>query len=299
MSKDAFVAMNREQNLPRDLLEALYENVTSCDLQIEERSQVDVVKEGWLLKQNRRKVGWKWRYCLLSSRALYVYKQQDDLEPAFFCPLEYSAISQVQPNGALSKKLEIRSLAEMAGSVTPRLSRARSQGGSAHGPEAGRTMIFEARDEREAKEWLRSVQQFTLQEGILVVPLDELEAWEQINARAGGAPIVASRSAPLTAGASLSPRPQLPMLRASVSLSRAGSAHAGLDELGALDAVLATNAGSSLRERRALAKAQQLAQRERRPMTGAPAAPGAGDETKALIERYYGCLLYTSPSPRD
>ncbi|KAG8465547.1 hypothetical protein KFE25_002854 [Diacronema lutheri] len=299
MSKDAFVAMNREQNLPRDLLEALYENVTSCDLQIEERSQVDVVKEGWLLKQNRRKVGWKWRYCLLSSRALYVYKQQDDLEPAFFCPLEYSAISQVQPNGALSKKLEIRSLAEMAGSVTPRLSRARSQGGSAHGPEAGRTMIFEARDEREAKEWLRSVQQFTLQEGILVVPLDELEAWEQINARAGGAPIVASRSAPLTAGASLSPRPQLPMLRASVSLSRAGSAHAGLDELGALDAVLATNAGSSLRERRALAKAQQLAQRERRPMTGAPAAPGAGDETKALIERYYGAMEQTGARGAD
>lgn len=149
MSVEGFVAMNRtaagEAELPRELLEALYENVTGCDLQVraryafgallihlpffgglqmrsvanrgalppaltipspplalspppsqvEERSQAEVVKEGWLLKQNRR-VGWKWRYCLLSSRALYIFKQKEDATPAFFYPLEYSAISQVR-----------------------------------------------------------------------------------------------------------------------------------------------------------------------------------------------------------
>lgn len=180
-----------------------------------------------------------------------MYKHIDDIEPAFFCPLEYSAIAQVQPNGALSKKLEVRSVVETAGSATPRLSRARSANGGSghHGPEAGRTMVFEATDERSAKEWLRAVQQFTLNEGILVVPQDELEAWERSNGAANGAGaangsgsgnsnpngVCGSLSAPAVAGglgatpaAPLSPRGQAPPpLRTGATLGAGGGAGAG------------------------------------------------------------------------
>ncbi|KAJ1639272.1 hypothetical protein T492DRAFT_127601 [Pavlovales sp. CCMP2436] len=205
-------------------------------------------------------------------RCFYVYKHQEDLEPAFFCPLDYHAVSQYAATGPLSKKLEIR-VADSA-TATPRISRARS-GGNGSGPEAGRTMVFEASDEQSAKDWLRAIQQFTLQEGMLVVPQDEFEAWEAQQ-------LPDSNDPP-----SLPPSPRHPPAPPPRNRTPQPSVvPAGPADAAEQDADGAAS-GSSLRERRALAKAQQLSQRQQGL---APVQPAAGGETKARIEKYYEAL---------
>eukprot|EP00303_Exanthemachrysis_gayraliae_P009630 CAMPEP_0206021132 /NCGR_PEP_ID=MMETSP1464-20131121/32325_1 /ASSEMBLY_ACC=CAM_ASM_001124 /TAXON_ID=119497 /ORGANISM="Exanthemachrysis gayraliae, Strain RCC1523" /LENGTH=381 /DNA_ID=CAMNT_0053395077 /DNA_START=1 /DNA_END=1142 /DNA_ORIENTATION=- len=173
MSKESFLSINREQKLPRAVLEDVYDAIVNCDLQIEERAQIDVVKEGWLLKQNRRRVGWRRRYVVVSTRAIYVYKSEADALPSQFCPLEFSVIAQQTSVGPMARKFEVRCVPD--GATPGSTPRARSKSGPSGGPETSlRPLVFEAKDEKTAKDWIKAIQQFTLQEGVLVVPEEEL-----------------------------------------------------------------------------------------------------------------------------
>lgn len=103
---DKFISMNRSINngkdLPRDLLESLYESIKQEPFKMPEEDGNDLMltffnpdREGWLWKQGNRYRGWKRRWFILNDKCLYYFEYTTDKEPRGIIPLENVLVRDV------------------------------------------------------------------------------------------------------------------------------------------------------------------------------------------------------------
>lgn len=96
---EQFISMNRGINnggdLPRELLESLYESIRTEPFKIPQDDGNDLMhtffnpdKEGWLWKQGGRYKSWKRRWFILNDNCLYYFEYTTDKEPRGIIPLE-------------------------------------------------------------------------------------------------------------------------------------------------------------------------------------------------------------------
>ncbi|XP_055591951.1 cytohesin-1 isoform X2 [Uranotaenia lowii] len=104
---EQFISMNRGINnggdLPRELLESLYESIRTEPFKIPQDDGNDLMhtffnpdKEGWLWKQGGRYKSWKRRWFILNDNCLYYFEYTTDKEPRGIIPLENIAVREVQ-----------------------------------------------------------------------------------------------------------------------------------------------------------------------------------------------------------
>jgi len=102
---EQFVSMNRGINdggdLPRDLLESIYDSIKKEPFKIPEDDGNDLNntffnpdKEGWLWKQGGRYRSWKRRWFILSGKCLYYFEYTTDKEPRGIIPLESLSVRE-------------------------------------------------------------------------------------------------------------------------------------------------------------------------------------------------------------
>ncbi|CAG2103312.1 unnamed protein product [Medioppia subpectinata] len=96
---DKFITMNRGINnggdLPKELLQSLYESIKQEPFKIPEDDGNDLMhtffnpdREGWLWKQGGRYKSWKRRWFILNDKCLYYFEYTTDKEPRGIIPLE-------------------------------------------------------------------------------------------------------------------------------------------------------------------------------------------------------------------
>lgn len=104
---EQFIAMNRGidngDDLPRELLESLYESIKTEPFKIPEDDGNDLMhtffnpdREGWLMKQGGRYKSWKRRWFILNDNCLYYFEYTTDKEPRGIIPLENIEVREVQ-----------------------------------------------------------------------------------------------------------------------------------------------------------------------------------------------------------
>lgn len=110
---EKFIAQNRSINngkdLPRELLESLYESIKQEPFKIPDDAGDDLMltffnpdREGWLWKQGSRYKGWKRRWFILNDKCLYYFEYTTDKEPRGIIPLENVLVRDV-PDSKSSK----------------------------------------------------------------------------------------------------------------------------------------------------------------------------------------------------
>ena len=90
---------------PRSLLAGFYERVTRYEWQVEERLHMQHVHKGWLTKPSAkmgRADGSRRKFCILSSRAIYLYRDEPDMSPTAYIPLEGMAAFPSRRDAKLS-----------------------------------------------------------------------------------------------------------------------------------------------------------------------------------------------------
>jgi len=103
---EQFISMNRGINdggdLPRELLESLYESIKTEPFKIPEDDGNDLMhtffnpdREGWLWKQGGRYKSWKRRWFILNDNCLYYFEFTTDKEPRGIIPLENIRVREV------------------------------------------------------------------------------------------------------------------------------------------------------------------------------------------------------------
>ncbi|XP_055382063.1 cytohesin-1 isoform X2 [Condylostylus longicornis] len=106
-SVEQFITMNRGINnggdLPRSLLESLYESIRTEPFKIPQDDGNDLMhtffnpdKEGWLWKQGGRYKSWKRRWFILNDNCLYYFEYTTDKEPRGIIPLENISVREIQ-----------------------------------------------------------------------------------------------------------------------------------------------------------------------------------------------------------
>ncbi|GBN11849.1 Cytohesin-1 [Araneus ventricosus] len=104
---ETFITMNRGINnggdLPRELLEGLYDSIKQEPFKIPEDDGNDLMhtffnpdREGWLWKQGGRYKSWKRRWFILNDKCLYYFEYTTDKEPRGIIPLENVQVRDVQ-----------------------------------------------------------------------------------------------------------------------------------------------------------------------------------------------------------
>jgi cytohesin len=110
---EKFISLNRSINngkdLPRELLESLYESIKQEPFKIPEEDGDDLMltffnpdQEGWLWKQGSRYKGWKRRWFILNDKCLYYFEFTTDKEPRGIIPLENVLVRDI-PDSKSSK----------------------------------------------------------------------------------------------------------------------------------------------------------------------------------------------------
>ncbi|XP_017472302.1 PREDICTED: cytohesin-1 isoform X1 [Rhagoletis zephyria] len=103
---EQFISMNRGINnggdLPRGLLESLYESIRTEPFKIPQDDGNDLMhtffnpdKEGWLWKQGGRYKSWKRRWFILNDNCLYYFEYTTDKEPRGIIPLENICVREI------------------------------------------------------------------------------------------------------------------------------------------------------------------------------------------------------------
>ncbi|XP_073824246.1 cytohesin steppke isoform X2 [Musca autumnalis] len=103
---EQFISMNRGINnggdLPRTLLESLYESIRTEPFKIPQDDGNDLMhtffnpdKEGWLWKQGGRYKSWKRRWFILNDNCLYYFEYTTDKEPRGIIPLENICVREI------------------------------------------------------------------------------------------------------------------------------------------------------------------------------------------------------------
>ncbi|XP_018014318.2 cytohesin-1 isoform X2 [Hyalella azteca] len=103
---EQFINMNRGidngDDLPRELLESLYESIKTEPFKIPEDDGNDLMhtffnpdREGWLWKQGGRYKSWKRRWFILNDNCLYYFEFTTDKEPRGIIPLENIEVREV------------------------------------------------------------------------------------------------------------------------------------------------------------------------------------------------------------
>lgn len=104
---ERFISMNKGINeggdLPRELLESLYDSIKKEPFKIPEDDGNDLThtffnpdKEGWLWKQGGRIKSWKRRWFILTDNCLYYFEFTQDREPRGIIPLENLQLRNVE-----------------------------------------------------------------------------------------------------------------------------------------------------------------------------------------------------------
>lgn len=108
---EKFISLNRSINngkdLPRELLESLYESIKQEPFKIPEEDGNELMltffnpdREGWLWKQGSRYKGWKRRWFILNDKCLYYFEYTTDKEPRGIIPLENVLVRELPDNKA-------------------------------------------------------------------------------------------------------------------------------------------------------------------------------------------------------
>jgi len=172
MPKDSFADATVQNGLPRALMETLFDAVTQLDLRVEERPSMQVVREGWVRKRGRAGADWTPRFAVLSTRALYLYDTAWTAEPSQILPLEHTLVAR-----AGATRLVVSLLPHNTSGAG---------GGGAQGREvlasAEQVLLIDAASHADADDWARDMRHFTLQEGALFVPDEDIPAWEVLAA---------------------------------------------------------------------------------------------------------------------
>lgn len=106
---EKFISLNRSINngkdLPRELLESLYESIKQEPFKIPEEDGNELMltffnpdREGWLWKQGSRYKGWKRRWFILNDKCLYYFEYTTDKEPRGIIPLENVLVRELPDN---------------------------------------------------------------------------------------------------------------------------------------------------------------------------------------------------------
>lgn len=100
INKKKCVGINNGGDLPRELLESLYESIRTEPFKIPQDDGNDLMhtffnpdKEGWLWKQGGRYKSWKRRWFILNDNCLYYFEFTTDKEPRGIIPLENIMVS--------------------------------------------------------------------------------------------------------------------------------------------------------------------------------------------------------------
>jgi len=180
---------------PRSLLAGFYERVTRYEWQVEERLHMQHVHKGWLTKPSAkmgRADGSRRKFCILSSRAIYLYRDEPDMSPTAYIPLEGMAAF---PSRRDAKSFELR---PVGGSTTKGVNDKGekvacmiklvegSDRSVSYVPSKQTVLTFVAESEKEARAWLHSIRDFTT---------DDLSAPPLADAPAPAAALSASASA--------------------------------------------------------------------------------------------------------
>lgn len=114
LGKEQFVSNNKGidqgKDLPRALLEELYDSVAGNEIRAPtERSEdgalfTNPVREGFLRKQGGIHMGWAKRWFILCDHTLYYFKDEADIDPKGFFPMENVVVSRSDSN---DKQLEL------------------------------------------------------------------------------------------------------------------------------------------------------------------------------------------------
>jgi hypothetical protein len=150
------------------LLRGFYGRVTRHEWAVEERQHMSVVHEGWLSKASSKLVGGSARrlYAVLSTRALFFYRDADDTDPAAYLRLEGLAARAALLKGA-SRAFELYATTppgEAAkDSVDGRMVKlSHSSDGPRKTISRHTSFVFTAPTDAEAVRWTEAVRSYTM-----------------------------------------------------------------------------------------------------------------------------------------
>jgi len=146
------------------LLGGCFERVARYEWQVEERAHMAHISAGWLYKSSRKMVGAAPRrlYSVLSTRALYFYREEADAEPVAYIRLEglvcRHAIGKSGP-----KTFELRAASVDGKESETRMIKLKDTG---DGPKAEMSkhssFTFSCETERDAQRWAAAVRDYTV-----------------------------------------------------------------------------------------------------------------------------------------
>jgi len=145
-----------------DMLTGLYNRVCRHEWQVEERSQMRVLREGWLLKVSSKEALYSPRrvYGVLSMRVLFLYRDFDDQDPVAYLRLEGLCCKHFAQS---PKRFELRLAGPEGGGVEGRMVKLSESPDGTFFKTLSKhvAFTFAADNEVEARAWVRALQEVT------------------------------------------------------------------------------------------------------------------------------------------
>lgn len=156
-------SINKGRDLPRQLLESLYESIKAEPFKIPEDEGHDMMhtffnpdREGWLWKQGSRYKGWKRRWFILNDKCLYYFDNTNDKEPRGIIPLENVLVRDI-PDSKSSKPNSFELYSALGPSEVIKACKTDSDGKVNEGRHTYYRMAASTREEMQ--QWVKSVRQ--------------------------------------------------------------------------------------------------------------------------------------------
>lgn len=164
---EKFISLNRSinngQDLPRELLESLYESIKQEPFKIPEEDGDDLMltffnpdREGWLWKQGSRYKGWKRRWFILNDKCLYYFEFTTDKEPRGIIPLENVLVRDL-PDSKSSKPNSFELYSSLGPGEVIKACKTESDGKVNEGRHTYYRMSASSKEEKE--QWISSIRQ--------------------------------------------------------------------------------------------------------------------------------------------
>jgi cytohesin len=164
---EKFISLNRSINngkdLPRELLESLYESIKQEPFKIPEEDGDDLMltffnpdREGWLWKQGSRYKGWKRRWFILNDKCLYYFEYTTDKEPRGIIPLENVLVRDI-PDGKASKPNSFELYSSLGPGEVIKACKTESDGKVNEGRHTYYRMSASSKEEKE--QWINCIKQ--------------------------------------------------------------------------------------------------------------------------------------------
>lgn len=164
---EKFLALNRSINngkdLPRELLESLYESIKQEPFKIPEEAGDELMltffnpdREGWLWKQGSRYKGWKRRWFILNDKCLYYFEFTTDKEPRGIIPLENVLVRDI-PDAKSSKPNTFELYSASGSGEVIKACKTESDGKVNEGRHTYYRMAASSKEEKD--QWISSIRQ--------------------------------------------------------------------------------------------------------------------------------------------